>query len=126
MDRVAIYGLSDSLRVLCDFSSDHDQLLAIVAKYDPTSKTQREAAEPGQIHTPVPGPEFNNEATAAAKTNAAMLNQNRGQLTMAALLSIANHLEDIPGRKNLVWLTANVPSSVVAISSVLSRADIAV
>ena len=62
-DRVAIYGLSDTLHVLCDFTSDRDRLLTILKNYDTTSKTNREAAEPGAYHTPVPGKEFNDRWT---------------------------------------------------------------
>ncbi|MGC1365748.1 MAG: VWA domain-containing protein, partial [Candidatus Acidiferrum sp.] len=57
-DRVAIYGLSDTLHVLSDFTSDRDRLLAILKNYDTTSKTSRDTVEPGAYHTPVPG-EFN-------------------------------------------------------------------
>ncbi len=35
-DRVAIYGLRESLHVLCDFTSDRSQLLAILRNYDTT------------------------------------------------------------------------------------------
>ena len=55
-DRVAIYGLRDSLQVVCAFTSDRVQLLAILKKYDPPSKTKREIVEPGAVHTPM-GPE---------------------------------------------------------------------
>lgn len=33
-DRIAIYGLNQSLHVLCDFTCNRDQLLAVVSKYD--------------------------------------------------------------------------------------------
>jgi VWFA-related protein len=38
-DRVAIYGLTHSLHVLCDFTSDREQLLTILQKYDTSSIT---------------------------------------------------------------------------------------
>jgi hypothetical protein len=44
---------------------------------------------------------------------------------MAALVSIAAHVANIPGRKNLVWLTANLPFSGPAMARVLSPALIA-
>lgn len=46
-DRVAIYGLDHSLQVLCDFTSDRDQLLAILKNYDTRPLTNREVVEPG-------------------------------------------------------------------------------
>jgi VWFA-related protein len=123
-DRVAVYGLGDSLQVLCDFTSDRAQLLAILKKYDTTSKTNREIVEPGAVHTPM-GPEVDALMTAEAVRLAGLANQERAQKTMAALVSIASHVANIPGRKNLVWLTANLPFSGAAMARVLSPARIA-
>ncbi len=123
-DRVAIYGLRDSLQVLCDFTSDRGQLLAILKKYDTTSKTSREMAEPGAAHTPM-GPEVDDLMNAEAVRLAGLANQERAQTTIAALVSIAAHVANIPGRKNLVWLTGNLPFSGAAMARVLSPARIA-
>jgi VWFA-related protein len=129
-DRVAIYGLRDSLHVLCDFTNDRDQLLAILSKYDTSSATNRAVVEPGRRTAPVvdgvvPGESagFENEAVL---TLAGMANEERAQITMAALSSIANHVANIPGRKNLVWLTANLPFSGAAMARILGPANIAV
>ena len=122
-DRIAIYGLRHSLHVLCDFTSDRSQLLAILKNYDTTPMTSRDIAEPGATHTPVPG-RFNPDVDADRMALAAQANQNRGGITMAALLSIAAHVASIPGRKNLVWLTANLPFSGAAMARILSPAQI--
>ena len=124
-DHVAIYGLSDTLHVLCDFTSDRDRLLAILKNYDTASKTNREAVEPGNYHTPVPGKEFNDNMGAQALEFAAETNERRATQTMAALQSIASHVANIPGRKNLVWLTANLPFSGAALARILVPAQIA-
>jgi VWFA-related protein len=123
--RIAIYGLSRTLHVLCDFTCDRDQLLAVVAKYDASSHTVRDSAEPGTFHPPAATPEF--EASLAAETQgfAAISNQARAETTMAALTAIASHLADVPGRKNLLWLTSNLPFSGEAIARILARANIA-
>ncbi len=123
-DRVAIYSLRDSLEVLCDFTSDRGQLLAILKKYDTTSKTNREIVEPGAVHTPM-GPDVDALMNAEALRLAGLANEERAQKTMAALVSIAAHVASIPGRKNLVWLTANLPFSGAAMARVLSPARIA-
>jgi VWFA-related protein len=122
-DRIAVYGLTDSLHVLCDFACDRDQLMAVVGKYDATSKTQREEAEPGSMHTPQ-GRDFDEHIDADLQTLAALKNQGRAEATIAALTAIANHVADIPGRKNLLWLTANLPFSGEAIARILGRANI--
>src|SRR5271154_1556390 len=123
-DRVAIYGLSDTLHVLSDFTSDRDRLLAILKNYDTTSKTSRETVEPGAYHTPVPG-EFNPLLNAQVLQLAAFTNERRAAATMSALQSIASHVASIPGRKNLVWLTANLPFSSDALARILGPAQIA-
>jgi VWFA-related protein len=124
-DRIAIYGLARSLHVLCDFTCDRDQLLAVVGRYDATSITLRELAEPGDFHVPFTTPEFNAEVDSSAAAVAAMNNRARVQTTLDALAAIAGHLADVPGRKNLLWLTANLPFSGHAIARILSRANIA-
>ena len=123
-DRVAIYGLSRSLHVLCDFTSDRGQLLAVLKKYETHSVTNRETVEPGATHTPVPG-DFNAAVDATDLAMAGMANQVRATATMDALQAIAGHVANIPGRKNLVWLTANLPLPGTAIASILSPAGIA-
>jgi VWFA-related protein len=125
-DRVALYGLSDSLHVLCDFTSDRSRLLSIVENYDPRSRTSREIVEPGATHLPqqpsdgVPPP-----IDAASMEHAGNANAVRATTTLAALKAIADHVANIPGRKNLVWLTANLPFSGEAMAAVLSPAQIA-
>jgi VWFA-related protein len=130
-DRVAIYGLRHSLHILCDFTSDRSQLLAILKNYDTSSVTNRAVVEPGQKTSPgspdngpggIAGP-FENESSLQLAGEA---NEDRAAETMAALQQIASHVANIPGRKNLVWLTANLPFSGAAMARVLSPADIAV
>jgi VWFA-related protein len=124
-DRVALYGLSDSLHVLCDFTSDRSRLLSIVENYDPRSRTSREIVEPGAIRLPqqVDGliaPPFD----AASMEHAGNANAVRAAATLAALKAIADHVANIPGRKNLVWLSANLPFSAEAMAAILSPAQI--
>lgn len=126
LDRVAIYGLSDTLHVLCDFTSDRSRLLAIVQNYDAQSLTSREVVDPAAVHLPdqpaggVPPPIDEDRMNLAAVTNT-----SRAITTLAALKAIAGHVTNIPCRKNLVWLTANLPFSAEAMAAVLSPAQIA-
>jgi VWFA-related protein len=125
-DRIAIYGLTDSVHVVCDFTCDRAQLLAVVSKYDPTSKTQRAAVESGDYHFPdQPNTLFDEQVGAGEQHLTTLSNQARAQTTMAALAAIAAHVADVPGRKNLLWLTANLPFAGQAIARILSRANIA-
>lgn len=122
-DRVAIYGLRHSLHILCDFTSDRETLLRVISKYDPTSVTNRAVVEPGLRHGPVQDADgFENEAAALVAGSA---NEERAMETMAALEQIAAHVANIPGRKNLVWLTSNLPFSGEAMARILSPAQLA-
>lgn len=127
-DRVAVYGLRDSLHILCDFTSDRTQLLTILKKYDTTSITNRETDQPGVVHIPQQPPErprLNASVNQGNAKLAGIAEQGRAGITMAALQSIAAHVANIPGRKNLVWLTANLPFSGAAMARILSPAQIA-
>jgi VWFA-related protein len=134
-DRVAIYGLRHSLYVLCDFTSNRDELLTILRNYDTRPLTNREIVEPGNTMIITGGHDnpradifrqggkFENGASARLASGA---NDTRSIETMAALEAIAAHVANFPGRKNLVWLTANLPFSGAAMAQVLSPANIAV
>lgn len=125
-DRVAIYGLGDTLHVLSDFTNDRAQLLAILKKYNTRSKTNRDVVEPTfSIGPKSCRPDCNGFENGYRSRLAGMANEDRGQITMAALRAIAAHVAHVPGRKNLVWLTANLPFSGAAMAQVLSPADIA-
>jgi VWFA-related protein len=132
-DRVAIYGLGHTLHVLCDFTSDREQLLVILQNYDTGSVTNRAVVEPGDtvmdlgghMHRTIFGQGDNFENGASSRL-AGAANEDRAAETMAALQAIAAHVGNIPGRKNLVWLTANLPFSGAAMAHVLSPANIAV
>jgi VWFA-related protein len=125
-DRIAIYGLTDRLHVLCDFTCNREQLVSAVSKYDATSHTVRELVEPGSFDTAPSGApkDFNAPLDESVQELAALNNEGREEITMAALTAIASHVADIPGRKNLLWLTANLPFSGQAIARILSLANI--
>ncbi|HEX4067626.1 MAG TPA: VWA domain-containing protein [Acidobacteriaceae bacterium] len=123
-DRVAIYGLTERLRVLCDFTCSREQLLAVLRAYDAGAKTARESADPQDFHLPNAAPAFNQAIDEDTHALAEINNERRAALTMATLTAIAQHVADLPGRKNLLWLTADVPASGEAIAAVLARANL--
>jgi VWFA-related protein len=126
-DRVAIYSLGHRLSVLCDFTSDPEELRRTLAGYRAVALTSSELVEPNASALPrMPGPEFNAAVDGGNQKAAGMANASRAGITVGALLAIAAHADGIPGRKNLVWLTASLPFSGPAAAGVLSRANIAV
>jgi VWFA-related protein len=124
-DRVAIYALGKTLRVLCDFTNDPAQLKEVLEKYRASPVTLAEVAEPPPEHMGGT-PEFDAAADSGNQKMAVLANGDRSGQTVAALLAIANHAADIPGRKNLVWLTASLPFTGPAVARLLSRANIAI
>jgi VWFA-related protein len=124
-DRVAVYSLAETLTVLSDFTGDRDQLLQVLNHYKATSVTSREKADPGEIHTPAPCC-FDASIDRERQVLANFTNVNRAQITLSALAGIAAHLAAVPGRKNLVWLTADLPFPAAAVARLLERSNVAV
>jgi VWFA-related protein len=114
-DRIALYVLeSDVVNVLHDFTSDASRLISVLNKYRGTTSIELAGSE-------VTAPDFARTGLAAFdadteawlnSTMAAVSEQflrRRGELTTSALEGIANHLAGIPGRKNLIWVSAAFP-----------------
>ncbi len=97
-DRIALYGLSDKFYTLRDFTNDADLLLAAVGA-DPADDSRKAA----QAWMQTLGPSDVGDNTLGHRLDA----------TAAAFNAIAKHLSGIPGRKNLIWVTAGlvVPSN---------------
>ena len=123
---VAVYGLGHELKMLCDFTCSREQLLDAVEHYDATDKTSREAVEPAKITLPQVPEEANNTINRGRQRLAAELNAKRGKDTMAALAAIEARVRDIPGRKNLLWLTSSLPFSGEAMARIVAPARIAI
>ncbi len=123
-ERVAIYSLGHRLAVLSDFTGDRARLKNILENYRATSITSQEVAEPTTVYLPsdVMAAQVNRDRQVLA----GMSNAQRGQTTAAALMAVAAHVAEIPGRKNLVWLTADLTIPAAALGRALGRSDIAI
>jgi hypothetical protein len=60
----------------------------------------------------------------AMQAMASLNNERRAEATIAALDAIAAHVADLPGRKNLLWLTGNLPFAGTAIAGILARGNL--
>jgi VWFA-related protein len=106
-DRIAIYTLdSRGLRVLHDYTMDSSDLVAKLAKY------------PGDIAADVTGQSEVSDLLGGWLTGSGssfersfFLNE-RIQLTLNAIEFIANNLGTLPGRKNLIWVSAAFPLQI--------------
>ena len=106
-DRVALYELGSSLRVLHDFTSDASTLLAAL-----------ERNKDGKLQdVDVPASDQSNTrawrmaalADEDEEIQRAKVAQNRVHATAEALRTIADHVSYLPGRKSLIWISADFP-----------------
>jgi VWFA-related protein len=132
--RVALFALGNHLQMIQGFTGDSDTLVAaattLLRKTSPlmTSEQEREADEitasnlqvnagPGSTGPPGGGASVNTAALApvAQGIQKALLSEQnyqqtlRMELTLAALQSLARALSAYPGRKSLLWLSAEFP-----------------
>jgi VWFA-related protein len=114
---MAIFALTSELVLLQDFTSDPQILLNALLQYQP-----HESIGAGTLQHP---PDLANSFRlnpALAEANAeiqhfqavevAYVMDRRVETTLSALRSLARILGGIPGRKNVVWLTAAFPFSL--------------
>src|SRR5207302_1870456 len=103
-ERAAVWVMTDKLRRVQDFTNDAKQLAAAIEHVSPNlwlvpdrpaAASQRAASNEGEARS-----------NAAAKTADEMQQYYRMQLTNDLLRDLAASLGRIPGRKNLVWLSA--------------------
>lgn len=120
-DRIALYTLGKSLRVLCDFDRP-ERLRRILAGHTASVTTDFATAEPEPADTGIAQlDQFLNESN---QVLAGAVNLDRARITIDAFVSIANHLAQLPGRKNVVWVTGGLPFSIAGVSRALNRANI--
>jgi VWFA-related protein len=107
-DRVAIYTLDNrGLRVLHDYTTDSSDLLAKLAAYK------------GNIPTDVAGQSMLSDDFLGGWMSNGRGSAERGyylndriQATFRAIEFIANNLSTLPGRKNLIWVSAAFPLQI--------------
>ncbi|MHB8655243.1 MAG: VWA domain-containing protein [Terriglobia bacterium] len=127
-DRVALYSLGRQLRVLHDFSSDSKALVQALSHFSGRAGSELDASLADDPDNP---PQWSQdvsqgigdsvEGSAAVSsliqgwlnnaTNAEAeyyMNQ-RVEMTVDALVAIAQHLQGVGGRKNLVWVSGAFP-----------------
>jgi VWFA-related protein len=106
-DRIALYVLSNGIRVLQDFTSDSQRLTNAIQKLRGTQASELAASEVEASNTG--DAEIDQFLDEAAGIIADFNTVNRITRTVEAIQAIANHLARIPGRKNLVWVSGAFP-----------------
>jgi VWFA-related protein len=116
-DHVAVYGLTNQLFILHEFTRNAEDLVAAAQKLSP-----KELAAFDSTHTPPLdlvslGADTQWTALQDAVNNANdqiadQRNIDRAAVTVGALDAIANHVSGIPGRKSLVWISGGFPIQI--------------
>jgi len=109
-DRVAIYTLTNGLRVLHDFTSDTESLLNALKKHRNQDSSALSASSYDDANS------GNDDLDAfldrSNEAIATFYQARRAQTTLEALQTITHHLAGMPGRKNLIWLSGSFPTLV--------------
>ncbi len=138
---IAVVALTDRLHVLQQFTSDPQVLLTAIKNFKPEEQILQPGpgAAPSSIPTdmfyPGPGP---SPGQAGARLLAAQAEvasfaglqvgyniERRSLLTFEAMRSLGRMLGGLPGRKNVVWLTANFPFDLIPDDRTISDAELA-
>jgi len=113
--RVAVFVLGDSLSLLHDFSRDMASLLEALAKRSNRVNPEVEAS----MAPPASANSLTGDEATTAQWDSFMQSSTqpyvdyaetvRATRTAAALETIAGHLQGIPGRKTLIWISSGFP-----------------
>jgi VWFA-related protein len=110
-DRVALYVLGSKLTILHDFTEDSGSILRALGTDKNVEDFRVSASEPDASDT---GNGNLDAAVDAANGRAAeFYMNNRVEQTALAIKTIADHLKGLPGRKNLVWVSAAFPIDIL-------------
>jgi VWFA-related protein len=118
-DHVAIYLLTTRLTVVNEFTQDSKSLLAAIDRLQMSPSLLKADAARTDFHASDVGiPNFKGATRLANMMNdmsskiGDIADVKRVQITSNAIESIANHVEGIPGRKNLIWVSGGFPISI--------------
>lgn len=107
-DRVALYLLGGNLRVLHDFTNNPDHLVQALSKYRGRISGELDAADPAPRES-TGNDDLDRFLNNTDQVISDFYNVNKAHLTLDAMEAIAHHLAMLPGRKNLVWVSAGFP-----------------
>jgi VWFA-related protein len=130
--RFAIYTLTNSLGVLEDFTGDPQVLVAALEKYKPQEQVLNAVPSPlsgGAGADSGPGMQalLNQAQNAAQSFQAAQVGyalDRRVEVTLQAMRSLARVLGGMPGRKQIIWLTAEFPFELIPENRDVSDAEL--
>ena len=127
---IAVYLLSDRLRLLQDFTTDPAVLKEVVRSFKGKSSPLLTVSADGSPIAPVPPgiaqalpPQMAAQIKAFQDQMTVDTTDQRVQATLVALNSLSRTLSGYPGRKNLIWLSETFPFDVM-LASIAGRSSI--
>ena len=120
-DHFALYSLGKALRVIQDFTDDPDRILKAARRASPEASADQTAddlaadllTDPPDLGDPIANAMYVNsikEMQDAAQTN-------RAVITGKAMELIAKHLQGLPGRKKLIWISSSFAAQTTDVRS---------
>jgi VWFA-related protein len=106
-DRVALFVLGSQLHVLQDFTGDPNTLIRAAARIRDLDQAGVEVTSMDQLTTLMSTDSTPMFDFASAMTMSSTL--IRATATADAFEAIARHMSGLPGRKNLIWMSAGFP-----------------
>jgi VWFA-related protein len=132
---IAVVALTDRLHVLQQFTSDPQVLLAAIKNFRPEEQILQPGAGPAPSAVPpdMSGPGTfgiqlliaQHEVSGFANLQVGHDMERRTLITIEAMRSLARMLGGLPGRKNVLWLTANFPFDLIPDDRTISDAELA-
>jgi len=135
--KAAVLTLTGSLGVLQDFTDDPDVLLAALKSYKPMPTEQ----ESSPTVTPRPPSVAQGRETTSGNINTtdvtserilrfqqvqvAYVEERRMQMTLEGMRGLARFLGGIPGRKSVIWVTADFPFNLIPDNRAVTDAELA-
>ena len=110
-DQVALYVLGRSLRLVHDFTRSSESLIKAV-NGDKVNAINSVATDADPADSDTGNDDLDAAIDRANQILSDYLNVSRAQQTLESLQLIAQHVSQIPGRKNLVWISGGFPFSM--------------
>ena len=132
---MAVLTLTDRVRVLQQFTSDPQVLLTAIKNFRPQEQTLQSGAPAPESHGVADGPRGGGGVSASiAQAGLAVQAfadlqigyniERRTMITLDAMRALSRMLGGLPGRKNVVWLTANLPFDLVPEDRAMTDAEL--
>jgi VWFA-related protein len=120
-DHFALYSLGKLLRVIQDFTDDPDRIRRAARRASPEASADQTAddladellASAPDLGDPIANAMF--QSSVKEMQDAAQV--NRAVITTKTLELIARHLQGLPGRKKLVWITSSFAAQTTDVRS---------